>query len=112
MELGLHTINFTLQTTKGSEIVVKTLRVMVRRTIKMFVVGLNFILMQSQMKKIVNIKMLLSLNTIRIKKYHMMSLNSLSCTQRKNAHLNISLYTLLNLDYNNCAKDFTHTERE
>lgn len=31
LELGLHTINFTLLTARNSEIVVKTLRVMVRK---------------------------------------------------------------------------------
>lgn len=52
LELGLHTINFTLLTARNSEIVVKTLRVMVRKEIKTFEMFLNFILIQSQTKNI------------------------------------------------------------
>lgn len=48
LELGLHTINFTLLTDGNSETVVKTLRVMVRKKFKMFRVFLNFVSIQSQ----------------------------------------------------------------
>uniref|UniRef100_A0A8D0EKN3 Complement C5 n=1 Tax=Strix occidentalis caurina TaxID=311401 RepID=A0A8D0EKN3_STROC len=37
LELGLHTVNFTLLTARNSEVVVKTLRVMVRKESKTFV---------------------------------------------------------------------------